>query len=183
MLSQEKLNAMKILKKQYDELSKDCIDNIGVTVGLVDENNLFQWKCTLSGPKKTSYANGIFLLRINFPDNFPNSPPEVYFITPIYHINVNPCKLNMRGAEELGHVCISTLNHWKPETPIREILKSIFALFFQPNPESPYGFKRADEYLYNRPLYEKKIKHFTKLYAYPDKPHIEYNTNWDFNFQ
>ena len=67
MLSQEKLNAMKILKKQCDELSKECIDNIGATVGLVDENNLFEWKCTLNPNefKELIYFNNYFYLPLN----------------------------------------------------------------------------------------------------------------------
>ena len=73
---------------------------------------------------------------------YPNKKPEVCFLTPIYHINVNP-KAGM--SEPLGHVCISTLNWWTPQCTIRQVLTDIFALFWLSNPESPYGLERAEE--------------------------------------
>ena len=179
MFSDEKLNAMRRIKEEYSELANKSIDNIGATIGLVDEHDIFEWKATLTGPKDSSYAGGIFLLRIKFPDNYPKKPPDVYFITPMYHVNINPLKLtNVR----LGHVCINTLNHWKPETSMREVLKEIFALFYVPNPNSPYGLDRADELRFNKPLHEAKIKYFTQKYANPSLKQIEYNANWDFTY-
>ena len=65
---------------------------------------------------------------------------------------------------------------------MREVLKEIFALFFLANPESPYGLDRADEFRYNRAVYEEKAKYFTKIYADPSKSQKEYNTDWDFTF-
>lgn len=35
------------------------------------------WKLTLSGPESPPYAGGCWLLYIQFPPNFPASPPEV----------------------------------------------------------------------------------------------------------
>ena len=43
----EKEKAMKRIKEEYTELSSNGIENIGATVGLVDPDNLFEWKCTL----------------------------------------------------------------------------------------------------------------------------------------
>ena len=178
MFSDEKLNAMRRIKEEYSELANKSIDNIGATIGLVDEHDIFEWKATLTGPKDSSYAGGIFLLRIKFPDNYPKKPPDVYFITPMYHVNINPLKLtNVR----LGHVCINTLNHWKPETSMREVLKEIFALFYVPNPNSPYGLDRADELRFNKPLHEAKIKYFTQKYASPQLGYKEYKS-WDFTY-
>ena len=132
------------------------------------------------GPKDTSYAGGIFFLKVLFPDNFPKSNPRIYFKTPVYHVNVNPKTSN--NGEGLGHVCISTLNWWKPEYTMREVLTNIFALFYIGNPESAYVMKRADEFKYNRKLYEEKVKFFTRKYANPNDARKEYNTDWDFSY-
>ena len=43
----EKLKAMKRIKEEYTEFSNNYIESIGATVGLVDPDNLFEWKCTL----------------------------------------------------------------------------------------------------------------------------------------
>ena len=179
MLSNTKLNAMKRIKEEYMNLVSDSIQTIGSTIGLVNEKDLFEWKATLIGPTDSSYAGGIFRIRIKFPDNYPTKPPDVYFLTPIYHININPRRLN---NVRLGHVCISTLNFWKPETSMKDVLLEIFALFYVPNPISPYGLDRADEFNKNRALYEAKIKYFTKIYANPSKSQIDYQKDWDFNY-
>ena len=179
----EKLNALKKIKEEYLELKDKPIENIGTTIGLVDDDDIFLWKFTLTGPKDSSYAGGIFRVRIQFPDNYPKGKPEVYFKTPIYHLNINPRKFDRQGAEKLGHVCINTINQWVPERKMREVMIDIFSLFYVPNPESPYVLQRADEYRFNRALYEEKIKYFVKKYANPNLPEIDYTEDWDFSIQ
>ena len=183
MLSTDRLTAMKAIKDEFQELNSNPICNIGVSVGLVDEDNIFEWRATISGPTDTSYSGGLFILSLKFPENYPQKPPEICFITPIYHININPKVPNMKGGESLGHVCISTLNWWKPTNKVREALTDIFALFYMANPKSPYGLERADEFLKNRPLYEEKAKYFTKKYANPNISDRKYNKDWDFTYK
>ena len=171
------------IAREYKDINRNPIANCGVTVGLFDEGNFKKWRVSLLGPKDTSYRGGLFYLSINFPEDYPKKAPEVCFITPIYHVNVNPKAPTFEGAENLGHVCISTLNWWKPEYTMREVLTNIFALFYMGNPDSPYGLDRADEFRNNRSLYEEKIKKFTKKYANPMKGFKEYpkNENWNFS--
>ena len=184
MLDPSKFKVMKRIREEYISINKSQISKYGILVGITDEDNYFHWRITLIGPKDTSYKGGIFVLYINFPDDYPNSKPEVFFRTPIYHVNVNPIKSNLPGAEPLGHVSISTLNWWKPEYKIRDVLINIFGLFYMANPDGPYGLDRANELRFNRPLHEEKIKYFTKKYAdarfaYIDK---EYFESWDFSY-
>ena len=181
MLTKKKIEAIKRIKNEFNDLKDNPDPNVGISVGLIDENNIFNWKCTLVGPKDTPYANGIFILRINFPEDYPEARPEVCFLTPIYHVNVNPRKGLVEGKEGLGHVCISTLNWWKDTYTMREVLTNIFGLFYMGNPDSPYGMERADELRYNRAVYEEKIKFFTKKYASPQAAGKEYDTDWDFS--
>ena len=184
MLNLEKIEAMKRIKEEFTEINNNPIANIGSTVGLPDEDNIFEWQCSLMGPKDTSYNGGLFFLRVKFPDEYPEKPPEVCFKTPIYHININPHKPKQEGpgAEGLGHVCISTLNWWKNTYTMREVLTNIFALFYMANPDSPYGMDRADEFRFNRAVYEEKIKYFTKKFAHPTVASREYDSDWDFSF-
>ena len=158
----QKLQAIKRIKQEFKDLSDNPNGNIGVTVGLVDENNIFEWRCTLIGPRDTPYVNGIFYLTIKFPYNYPEAAPEVCFKTPIYHVNINPKRTMRNGIrdESLGHVCISTLNWWKPHYTIKEVLTNIFGLFYMANPESPYGIDRAEELRNNKTLHDEKIKAF-----------------------
>ena len=186
-MNAQKLQAIKRIKKEFQDLSDNPNGNIGVTVGLVDENNIFEWRCTLIGPRDTPYVNGIFYLTIKFPQNYPEAPPEVCFKTPIYHVNINPKRTMRNGIrdESLGHVCISTLNWWKPHYTIKEVLTNIFGLFYMANPESPYGIDRAEELRNNKTLHDEKIKYFTKKYANHqiDQSVYENNENdWDFTY-
>ena len=77
--------------EEFKDLNRNPITNCGVTVGLVNEDCYDDWRVTLLAPKDTPYKNGLFYLNIHFPEDYPKSAPEVYFITPIYHVNVNPC--------------------------------------------------------------------------------------------
>ena len=182
MLNMQKIQAMKRIKEEYTELNNNPNANIGASVGLPDEDNIFEWQCSLMGPKDTSYNGGVFFLSIKFPEEYPKKAPEVVFKTPIYHINVNPRKSEGKGAEPLGHVCISTLNWWKPESRIKQVLSDIFALFYMANPDSPYGLERADEFRFNKTLHEEKIRYFTAKYAKPQIANRQYDESWDFSY-
>ena len=172
--------------EEFKILKRNPLPNCGVTVGLVNENSYEDWRITLIGPKDSPYKGGLFFMNIHFPSEYPNKAPEVYFLTPIYHVNVNPTAPKEKGGESLGHVCISTLNWWKPEYKMKEVLLNIYSLFYWPNAEYPYGINRAKEYKENKEVYEEKVKYFTQKYAKPQNKKSNtqsYDTDkdWDFN--
>ena len=180
MLAFQKLEAMKRIKTEFTEMDRHPNPNIGFTIGLPDQDNIFKWRVTLTGPKDSSYKCGVFLLGVKFPDNYPESAPDIYFITPIYHLNVNP--YNNIGVK-LGHVSLKFLNNWKPEYTMSEVLSYIFGLLYKPNPDNAYELERANEFRFNKQLYEDKIKYFTKKYANPGFCDIlkKYDS-WDFSY-
>ena len=184
MLNSIQMQALQRIKKELEQLERCPNPNIGLTVGCDEQNNLFKWRATLKGPKDTSYKGGLFILIINFPLDYPNHAPEIVFKTPIYHLNVNPIKSRLSGAEPLGHICTSTLNWWRPEYSMNEVMANIYGLFYMANPDSPYGLDRANEFKYNRPLYEEKIQVFTEKYANVNKINIDknYYDSWDFTY-
>ena len=73
----------------------------------------------------TPYAGGTFFLKADFPDTYPKDEPEVRFTNKIYHLNV--CDSN-------GHICISTVIHWKANTPMVDVISAIFAFFMMKIP-------------------------------------------------
>ena len=173
--------------EEYRELMGNPITNCGITIGLLNNDSYKDWKVTMIGPKDTPYKDGLFYLNVHFPDNYPNEPPEVCFITPIYHLNVNPKaqKNKEDGFHKLGNVCISTLNWWRPEYKIREVLLNIYLLFYFQNPESAYGIDRAKEYNDSDGIsfFYEKAKYFTKKYAFLNNSYKDYDAiqDWDFN--
>ena len=179
------INSFERIKQEFMDISNNPILNICATVGLPNPSNIYEWKCSLSGPKDTPYENGLFFLKIIFPLDYTNSPPEVSFLTPIYHINVNPRAPKPGSKESLGHVCISTLNWWDANSNkanIRSVLTDIFALFYLGNPESPYGLERATELNLNKKLYDEKCRYFTQKYASMNSEEKVYTNDWDFSY-
>ena len=181
--SEEKLNASKIIKAQLNEICRYQIPSIALTVGLINDDDIFTWHATLLGANDTPYKNGFFFLKIIFPDNYPKKGPDIIFLTPIYHLNVNPNKLDISGAEKLGHVSVSLINWWTPATTAREMLTKLFTIFYMANPDSCYGIDTADEFRNNRLLYEEKVKYFTRKYANPWNKFFSQGCvkTWDFS--
>ena len=170
--------SLNLIQNEFCDLQQNPIASLGIVVGMPDPNNPYLWQCTMLGPTDTSFAGGLFYLKIIFPIDYPTKAPEVLFVTPIYHVNVNHLK---QSTCPLGHICISTLNFWNPDTRIREILTNIFALFYMGNPQSPYGTDRQSEMLNTPQIFEQKIKYFTNKYANPNLGYKEYDY-WDFTY-
>ena len=147
MLTQQKLEAMKYIKAEFDKLQNDPILSLGCTVGLNPKygKDIFHWVVSLIGPQDTPYAGGTFFLTVDFPESYPKTKPEVKFTD--------------------GHICISTLTQWKERTPMVDVISSIFALYYDQNPDSPYSGAMAREYTSNRNEFNRKAKEWTQKYA------------------
>ena len=178
-----KSEAMNRLQEEYREFKINPILNIGLSVSLCNEDNVFEWKCTLLGAKDSFYKGGLFYYKIIFPDEYPNKGPEIFFITPIYHLNV---KYFVGGSEPLGHISYSSINDWKSHYSMAKILPEIFYLInYGNNPGSCYddiNNTRRLEYITNRALFKEKARYFTKKYASQFKAYIEYSNDWDFTY-
>ena len=146
--SEKKLRAIKILNEEYKGLQRNPLAVIGLTVGLINEENIFEWRFNLIGPKDSSYVGGHFYCKIKFPEDYPESGPKISFITPIYHPNVKNRKDN-NPYISLGDVSVSFLNAWNRETKIREILTKLYTIFYMANPECCFNKNIGNEYKEN----------------------------------
>ena len=168
------MSSLELLKKEFDKLKDNAIVNLGITVGLSEKDNYYKWKATLLGPKDSSYKGGLFYIEIIFPEEFPNKSPKIIFLTPIYHLNVNP---NNVENKPLGLLNTEYLNIWKPSNKVSEFLTKLYTIFYWQNIEYAYSSEIANEYLQKRGLYEKKVIYFTNLYASTSYK----KTFWDFS--
>ena len=178
----EKQSSIGKIKNEIQFIKNYPFTDIGIHIDLPKGDNIFEWKGYLIGPDDTPYKGGIFNFKIIFPYNFPEKSPEIIFLNPIYHLNVNPKYLQLPGAENLGHVSISFLNWWNGKQKIREILIQLYTMFYLNNPEGPYGLDRAQEFMNNRYLFDKKVKYFTGKYANPISAFQIYSNSWDFSY-
>ena len=179
MLNIERLRTINKLKEEFRDIKNNPILNIGAFVGLPDENNLFEWRLSIIGPRDTPYNRGLFYLTLKFPENYPSYPPKVTFDTPIYHINVASIGDEDTSLGEPG--ALSILHAWKPNFKVRDIIISIYSLFYMNNIDCELSHVMTEEFKNNKSLYEEKIKYFTRKYADPMIDYKKYD-NWDFTY-
>ena len=110
------------IKQEFKKLHKNPLIGMGITVGIPDKYNIFRWLITYAGPRDTSYG-GIFFGEIIFPKLYPEQAPELIFITPIYHPNVNMRK--SYNNIPLGQVAFKDIKNWKPTYTIKEVLTKL----------------------------------------------------------
>ena len=74
-----------------------------------DEEDILKGYALIIGPEDTPYFGGNYLFEINYPTNYPYSPPKVTYCTNGDNIRFNP------NLYVNGKVCISLLNTWRGE--------------------------------------------------------------------
>ena len=174
------IQSVRIIKYEFEEISRNPLVDIGVTVGLNNED-IFEWNLTLKGPENSYYKKGIYYLRAKFPKDYPESPPEITFITPIYHLNVNS---KYKQGVPLGQIYLKSLIYWKREYNMKKILPEIFVLLLNNNPECGYDSERNKEFRHKRAMFEEKVKYFNKKYALVSvsSKMINYQSEWNFDY-
>ena len=168
------------IKQQFEQLYKQPMSHFGLSVGLLHQNDYTKWRIILSGAKDSPYAGAVFKIMINFTNNYPNSPPIIYFLTPIYHLNINPYA---NQGDPLGYVPIDKLNIWKPEYTMTEVLTYLYGLFYYADPNFGYGNERIREYQNEKAVYFEKIKYFVNKYAKASNFGLDWGSNIDWNFR
>eukprot|EP00658_Telonema_sp_P-2_P000556 TRINITY_DN1020_c0_g1_i1.p1 TRINITY_DN1020_c0_g1~~TRINITY_DN1020_c0_g1_i1.p1 ORF type:complete len:173 (-),score=50.91 TRINITY_DN1020_c0_g1_i1:633-1151(-) len=137
--------ARRAVLKDFKAISRDPPP--GVT-GAPSENDVMKWWCKIEGPADTPWQGALLNLTINFTEEYPMKPPEVLFVTPMYHPNIY----------ENGAICLDILqNKWSPSYDISAVLTSIQSLLNDPNPDSPANSQAAREFVANRLLYTQKV--------------------------
>ena len=73
-----------MLRRQLTELTRNPPE--GVSVGPKGDS-LFTWEVMIVGPAGTPFEGGFFRAEMAFPDTFPNMPPTLKFLSPMWHPN------------------------------------------------------------------------------------------------
>lgn len=123
-------------------------------------DDVYQLKASILGPDDTPYENGVFCIDIQIPERYPFVPPNVRFVTPIYHPNI----------DDSGRICLDTLKlppqgSWKPSLNLSSILMAIQLLMGEPNFNDPLMNEIAQEYQMNQLSFVKNAKDWTSKHA------------------
>ena len=120
------------------------------------EESIDFWQLILVGPENTCYEGGIFHLFIEFTEKYPSKPPNIRFLTPIYHCNIN----------QAGKVCHSILDRfYVPSLRIRNILDYVYGLLMDPAPDDPLDSVKANELKFNTNSYNNNARAYTGKHA------------------
>jgi len=74
-----------------------------------DDEDMLKGYALIIGPSDTPYFGGNYFFEIQYPANYPHSPPHVIYCTNGDNIRFNP------NLYKCGKVCVSILNTWRGE--------------------------------------------------------------------
>ncbi|KAI6661209.1 hypothetical protein LOD99_10137 [Oopsacas minuta] len=101
----------------------------------------------MSGPDGTPYKEATFELFVEFKDDYPSKPPNIRFITPIYHCNINSA----------GRICHTILDRfYAPGVRIGDIFNHVYGLLIDAEPDDPLDSVKATELRCHRDMYLQK---------------------------
>ena len=105
IISEYSHRTIKRVKRELADIIKDAdILKVPPWNGGLSVKSPLDWEVTLMGPEDSDYSGGIFHIMVNFPDLYPEEPPNIYFITKIYHTNI----------QESGHISLNLFNLTDP---------------------------------------------------------------------
>lgn len=144
MIKSRLMREIKDLNK-YEEFSVEVLND-----------NIMTWEVKFNGPADSPYEGGIFKLSITFTNNYPYKPPQVTFLTKMFHPNIG----------NVGNICLDILDsNWSPALKMDKLIISIISLLTDPNANDPLNSPAAKLYKSNKDEYDDKVREMTKQYA------------------
>ena len=109
-----------------------------------------------SRPADSPYAGGLFVLKLEFPAQYPFKPPKLKFLTKVYHPSVQL---------ESGDVCQDVVGQWGPTLNAKHCLSVIYSMLQSPESDHPLEEDIAQQLRDKPKEFEKTAKKYTKDYA------------------
>jgi ubiquitin-conjugating enzyme (huntingtin interacting protein 2) len=157
-------NRNRRLQKEIQDIHKDTQSGISITspqdsTEITDFTNL---KGHFDGPPDTPYEGGHYEVEIKITAEYPFKPPEMKFITKIWHPNV---------SSQTGVICLDTLgNAWSPVLTLKSALISLQSLLSTPEPKDPQDAQVASMLIYRPEEFNHVAREWAQRYASAPKP-------------
>ncbi|KAG2736760.1 hypothetical protein G9P44_000850 [Scheffersomyces stipitis] len=126
-----------------------------VSLNPVDEDDIFKWEAVISKPSKKDsqfYYQGEWKLGISVPSTYPITPPQMKFVSPICHPNINITT---------GEICLDILksDSWSPAWNLENLLVAILMLLDNPEPDSPLNLDSANLFRHDKLAFESLVQY------------------------
>lgn len=144
----------KTLKRLNNELKAITEDNKIDGIEIIPSDDIKEFYANINGPPNSPYQNGVFKLEIKIPDNYPLTPPNVKFVSKIFHPNIYTD----------GKICVDILRkeNWAPTLKISSVLLSIQSLFTDPDPMSAANPEAGRLYRKDREKFNSEASKFSQ---------------------
>lgn len=144
----------KRIMKEIEKINNGDFKEAELTIP--DDSNIRHLRAILNGPVDTPFHNAKFIVDIKLCMNYPMKPPNVVFLTKMFHPNIG----------KNGYICLDILqNEWSPAMSIANIITSLQLLLQEPNPDSPMNMKAAILYKKNKKAYAIKVNEYISKYC------------------
>jgi len=124
--------SIKRILSDINKLKENPLEKEGIYWHL-NEENIYNFKALIIGPKGTPYEGGFYFFDFTIPDSYPLDPPKAKYCTQYNGIRYNP------NLYTNGTVCLSILNTWSgpswtPCNTLSSILVSLLGMVFIEHP-------------------------------------------------
>ncbi|ODQ76960.1 hypothetical protein BABINDRAFT_42534 [Babjeviella inositovora NRRL Y-12698] len=149
------MSRVKRITKELTEVAQDT--SSGITLQLNSVDDLTRLTGYFNGPPDTPYQGGVFKIDITIPQEYPFKPPQMKFLTKIYHPNI---------SSVTGAICLDILTKkWTPILTLKSVLISLQLLLQSPEPSDPQDAEVAKHYLSDIAGFNLTATYWTQSYA------------------
>ncbi|KAF3903854.1 hypothetical protein ABW20_dc0101882 [Dactylellina cionopaga] len=147
-------NRSRRIHKEMEDLRKDVQSGMSAEPVGDDISHL---RGTFKGPPGTPYEGGTYNVDIKIPNEYPFKPPQMKFLTNVWHPNV---------SSQTGAICLDTLSAaWSPVLTIKSALLSLQSLLATPEPKDPQDAEVAGMLLRNPAQFDKIAREWAVRFA------------------
>lgn len=159
-------NRNRRLQKEIQDIQKDTHSGITITSPSGSPSDpitdFTRFKGHFLGPPDTPYEGGKYVVDIRITGEYPFKPPEMRFVTKIWHPNV---------SSQTGAICLDTLGTaWSPVLTLKSALISLQSLLSSPEPKDPQDAEVASMLLTRPEEFAHVAREWAVRYAEAPKP-------------
>ncbi|CAF3041776.1 unnamed protein product [Rotaria sp. Silwood2] len=111
-------------------------------------------------PNSDIFKESAFQIEMKLTSNYPFEPPEVRFLTPIYHPNVDK-------DGKFCHPLLTKTTRWKHGTTLIDVVKAVVEHIDNPNIDYSVNLDIGKEYMENRTEFNRKSLEMIQRYKLP----------------